>query len=486
MIVEILGAKMLSPYLGTSHFVWTAQIAVTMVSLACGYYAGGRVAERSRTLAPLYWSIMAAGVYLGITVLVREPIAYWCLDWNLAAGSLLASIILFFIPLGLLAMTGPFVVGVLTYSLKTVSSSMGRLTSVSTMGSLAGTMLIGYLLIPLLPNSVTMYLTSLGLLLIGGVYFAFFHRSSTVAAAVLLVLGALPGLGLMRPEGGQHRWLKELYRGNSHFGMLQVVQRPDGIKYYMNDYLVQDTYDPERKQSVSHFTYMLSGLARAYHTNIADVLCIGLGIGIVPMEFAGEGVRVDVVEINPAVVPVARDHFDFQPDKVRVVIDDGRHFLNRCGKQYDVVVLDAFLGDSSPAHLFSREAFQSVQKALRPEGVLVINSFGSLQEGKDFFSASLYKTLASVFKSVRLFTSGDGGFFFAASDRSTAEFARRPNVEGVHPEVRREAEATYAGVVTTIPETGRVLTDNYNPTEYYDAANREEFRRRMAIAARGL
>jgi len=486
MIVEILGAKMLSPYLGTSHFVWTAQIAVTMVALACGYYLGGRVAERSRTLAPLYWSIMAAGVYLGATVLVREPIAYWCLDYNLAAGSLLASIILFFIPLGLLAMTGPFLVGVLTQSLKAVSSSMGRLTSISTLGSLAGTMLIGYLLIPLLPNSVTMYLTSLILLLVGAAYFAVFHRQTALAAAVVLVLGALPGIGLMQHQGGQHRWLKELYRGNSHFGMLQVVQRPDGIKYYMNDYLVQDTYDPQRKQSVSHFTYMLSGLARAYHTNIADVLCIGLGIGIVPMEFAAEGVRVDVVEINPAVVPVAKDHFDFQPEKVRIIIDDGRHFLNRCDKQYDVVVLDAFLGDSSPAHLFTREAFQSVQKALRPGGVLVINSFGSLKEGKDFFSTSLHKTLGAVFKSVRLFTSGDGGFFFAASDRATAEFARRPSVEGVHPEVRREAEAAYAGVVTAIPDTGRVLTDDYNPTEYYDAANREEFRRRMAFAAKGL
>ena len=40
MIVEILGAKMLAPFLGTSHFVWTAQIAVTMVALALGYYVG--------------------------------------------------------------------------------------------------------------------------------------------------------------------------------------------------------------------------------------------------------------------------------------------------------------------------------------------------------------------------------------------------------------------------------------------------------------
>ena len=50
MIVEILGAKMLAPYLGTSHFVWTAQIAVTLVALAIGYYAGGRLVDRSPQL----------------------------------------------------------------------------------------------------------------------------------------------------------------------------------------------------------------------------------------------------------------------------------------------------------------------------------------------------------------------------------------------------------------------------------------------------
>ena len=47
MIVEILGAKMLAPYVGTSHFVWTAQIGVTLVALALGYFVGGRIADRS-------------------------------------------------------------------------------------------------------------------------------------------------------------------------------------------------------------------------------------------------------------------------------------------------------------------------------------------------------------------------------------------------------------------------------------------------------
>src|SRR5512133_3234757 len=166
MIVEILGAKMLSPYVGMSHFVWTAQIAVTLVALACGYYVGGRLADRSQQLRRLYWCILVAGLYLALTVLICGPVANWCLDFNLAVGSLLASTILFFIPLALLAMTGPFLVRVITSSVAGVGGNVGRLTSISTLGSFFGTMLIGYLMIPLLPNSISMYVTALLLVLI--------------------------------------------------------------------------------------------------------------------------------------------------------------------------------------------------------------------------------------------------------------------------------------------------------------------------------
>jgi predicted membrane-bound spermidine synthase len=160
MVVEILGAKMLSPFVGLSHFVWTAQIAVTLVALACGYYVGGRLADRSQQLHRLYGAIVAAAVYLAATVLICEPVAYWALDFSLPVGSLMASMILFFVPLALLAMTGPFLVRVITSSVSGVGGNVGRLTSISTLGSFAGTLCIGYVMIPLLPNSVTMYFTS--------------------------------------------------------------------------------------------------------------------------------------------------------------------------------------------------------------------------------------------------------------------------------------------------------------------------------------
>src|SRR5690242_13068925 len=115
MIVEILGAKMLSPYVGTSHFVWTAQIAVTLIALAAGYYAGGKIVDRSQRVAGLYWAILVAAIYLALTVVICEPVAYWCLELRpFALGSLIASLLLFFVPLALLAMVGPFFVRVLT------------------------------------------------------------------------------------------------------------------------------------------------------------------------------------------------------------------------------------------------------------------------------------------------------------------------------------------------------------------------------------
>ncbi len=488
MVVEILGAKMLSPYLGLSHFVWTAQIAVTLVALACGYYVGGRLADRSQRLGALYWAILGAALYLDLTVLLVRPAAYWCLDTfnSLAVGSLLTSAFLFFVPLALLAMTGPFLVRVITQSVAGVGSNVGRLTSIGTLGSFAGTLLIGYVMIPFLSNSVTMYLTALVLMLVCVGYFVGFGRQVLAPVGTVLAGGAAAAFWLDAGAAVRVPSLAELFHGNSNFGQLEVLeQRDTGCRFYLNDFLFQNTYDPALKKSRSYFTYLLSGLARATVTNINDVLCIGLGVGIVPMDFAAQEARVDVVEINPAVPAVAARFFDFQPEKVHLTIDDGRHFLNRCRRHYDAVILDAFLGDSSPSHLMTREAFESMRQVLRPGGALVINSFGNLDPDRDFFSASLNRTLKRVFKSVRMSTCGDGGVFFAASDRPTTDFVRPPDVSGVHPVVLHDAQAAFVNVVNTPANHGLVLTDDYNPAEYFDARNRENIRRHLALVLNG-
>jgi spermidine synthase len=348
-------------------------------------------------------------------------------------------------------------------------------------------MAIGYVMIPLLPNSVTMSITAAALILVCAGYFLLYRRKATAVTTALILAAAVPIVIGYQYRQRHYEWVVELFRGNSQFGQLQVVDTPRSTcRFYLNDNLIQNTYDPATKRSESSFTYLLAGLARAYTTNITDVLCIGLGVGIVPMDFANHGARVDVVEINPAIVPVAARFFDLQTNELHITIDDGRHYLNRCRKRYDVVVLDAFLGDSSPSHLLTREAFTSIRNVLRPGGTLVINSFGDLETGRDFFTASLNKTLSAVFRGVRIHTSGNGGVFFVATDRTEPTFVHTPDLNDIHPEARRDTDAAFVGLVETNPNDGRVLTDDFNPVEFYDAKNREEIRRRLARNAREM
>ncbi len=489
LIVEILGAKMLAPYLGTSHFVWTAQIGVTLLSLATGYWFGGWLVDRSQKLGQLYACILGAAVYLSGTIMLTEHVAYACLKFKLEVGSILASAFLFFIPLTLLAAVGPFLIRALSHSVQGVGGLAGRLSAVSTFGSVAGTVLIGYVLIPLMPNSVTMLVCSLTLIALSFIYFLVWGRKGgsiapqSTAAIIALGLGAL---GVHADSKREFNGQEELLRKNSDFGQLQVIRdTASGNLYYLNDFLTQNTYDPDDKKSVSLFTYMLHGLTQVYREPLQEVLCIGLGVGIVPMEFVRDGCKVDVVEINPDVVPLAEKYFDLEPQKMGLIIGDGRQFLNESTKTYDAVILDAFLGDSSPSHLMTKEAFTSMKNRMNPGGVLVINSFGDFAPGKDFFLASLDKTLKAVFQSVKIHHSGNGNIFFVAADVSELKRVREPDLNRVHSWVSSGAmEAYRRDFDVPNPQHGVVLTDDYNPVDFHDAANREELRRRLAMSMR--
>jgi spermidine synthase len=487
MVVEILGAKLLSPYLGTSHFVWVAQIGVTLVALATGYYLGGRLADASPRLGRLYGAMLFVAGWLSLTPPACEPVAFFCLEFRLAVGTVLASAILFFVPLTLLAMPVPFLVRTISDNLVNLGAQVGRLSAISTLGSFLGTALIGYLLIPLLPNSTTMLLNAALLAALGTGYFIVWGRPARSVAglsAAWIVLAAA-AYGAQRTATAQLAGTRELFRGNSHFGLIQVAEAPNGTRFYMNDFLTQNTYDPEHEQSTSLFTFMLSGLARAYAPRVESALCIGMGVGIVPMDFARSGARVTVVEINPAVVPVAEKFFDFETSRVSLVIDDGRHFLNRDTNRYDAILLDAFIGDSSPGHLMSREAFAAMSRRLTPAGVLVINSFGEFETHQEYLSASLDKTLRAVFRQVRIHASGNGNVFFVATNQPELKTHHPLDIAAMHPTVRVGAQTAWERTLEMNPSLGRVLTDDFNPVEYYDAANRELLRKQLVSGMRG-
>lgn len=481
MVVEILGAKILAPFLGTSHFVWTAQIGIAMASLAVGYYVGGRWADTAAGLGRLYGAMLAAAGYLVLVVFGVRSVAVACLGYPLPVGSLLASAFLFFVPLALLAMTCPFLVRFITGHLRDVGGTVGRLTALSTVGSLAGTALIGYLLIPLAPNSVTLFVTAGTCATLALIYFAVWGGSRGAAALTTAAVLLAGGLAVKAEQASPYKRFVQLLRRNSNFGLIEVIETPDRrFRLYLNDYLSQNAYDPESRQSVSLFTYGLEGLATTYARKIESALCIGVGVGIVPRRLAEAGARVDAVEINEAIIPVAERFFDFDPTRLNLIIGDGRQVLHRNTNRYDVVVLDAFLGDSSPSHLMTREAFTAMREHLKPEGVLVINSFGDRAPGRNYFAGSLQKTLRAVFANVRLHGHDSGNFFFVASQSPLVRH-REYDLAQVHPQVLGEARGVLAAPAEPLPDdAGIVLTDDFNPVDFHDAGNRERFRRTLA------
>jgi spermidine synthase len=476
LVVEILGAKMLTPFFGSSHFVWTAQIAITLLALAAGYYLGGWAADRYRNPALVYAALTLAAACLALTVLMRSL--------DLAVGSIVASLGLFFVPLTLLAAVGPYFVRTLTASVDNVGRSVGRLTALGTLGSAAGVLITSYILVPHVRDSVSMLGTAAALLALSAGYFLAWgidEKGRGVAVAGVVATAILGYSGLRREAADLPRQHVEVARANSHFGTMQVLESRDGRRrLYLNDLLVQNTYDPIERRSMSMFTYALYYLSRGYARELRTALCLGMGVGIAPGLLAADGVKVDVVEINPAVVPLAEQWFDFNRSAVNLVIDDARHFLRVATNRYDTIQLDAFLGDSSPSHLMTREAFQDIRALLNPGGVLVINSFASFVEDRDFFGNALFATLSDVFEEVAIHASPGGNTLFVASNEPLKEFEQPPNLSHVHPLCRADLAAALAAPMSPLPKPGLVLTDDYNPVDYFDAENRERTRRILA------
>ncbi|MDD9891027.1 MAG: fused MFS/spermidine synthase [Gammaproteobacteria bacterium] len=114
-----------------------------------------------------------------------------------------------------------------------------------------------------------------------------------------------------------------------------------------------------------------------------SILVIGLGGGSIPMTFSDlfPDAKIDIVEIDEAVVRVAEEYFYYSDtENMKVYIDDGRPFIKRAGirgEKYDYIVLDAFSGDYIPEHMLTSEFLGEVKTIMTEDSVLVANTFST-------------------------------------------------------------------------------------------------------------
>jgi len=142
MTIEMLGARILSPYFGGSLSVWGSIITIFMLALALGYLLGGRLSTRNPSANTYALFFICAGVFslpvIFFADFIMEPIFLAIEDPRY--GSLFASIFLFFIPTSILGMISPYSVRLMVESEKDSGQMAGLLYFISTLGSAAGTL----------------------------------------------------------------------------------------------------------------------------------------------------------------------------------------------------------------------------------------------------------------------------------------------------------------------------------------------------------
>ncbi|MFH1268471.1 MAG: fused MFS/spermidine synthase [Planctomycetota bacterium] len=133
------------------------------------------------------------------------------------------------------------------------------------------------------------------------------------------------------------------------------------------------------------------------------VLIVGLGGGTIPgfLHKHYPETTIDVVDIDPDVVIVAKRFFGFREDAtMRAHVGDGRRFIEECRTPYDIIFLDAFGSENIPYHLATREFLQAVRRALAPGGIAVGNIWS---RGSNPLYDSMVRTYQEVFDDLYIF-----------------------------------------------------------------------------------
>jgi spermidine synthase len=488
MVVEILGSRVLAPKFGTTLHVWSALITVTLAALAVGYAVGGRVADRRPGLGALMTVMACAGGTLLISALIALPVLGAAYDAGMVSGTFMAATLLFLPTLFLLGMLSPMAVRAAA-NYQHLGASVGNLYALSTVGSVAGSLLVSLLLIPNMTVHAAFISTAVALAVVPIFYLI-------IAARKRAALGLFMGLAL---SGAGAKWAgavadrEVLYKDEfypvtaripSAYGDLVVSDR-DGVRYLFLNGVQQGSMIGD--VSYAKYAYGLERLATVKGVP-KTVLIWGLGPGVYARAMAEAGSDVTVIEIDPMSEKVAREYFGL-PASVKVIIGDARTETSRLTEKYDVIVLDAFSGDSPPFHLLTREAFADLKKRLAPGGLVVANIVGGVSGEASRVASSIVATMENVFGKTQVFSPNwllagkkrkyVSTMFLLSGDvpENLAESAA-PFTMKTSEEIERTGyiNAVFASRLELPRDRAVILTDDYAPLEAWSDAAVEAMR----------
>jgi spermidine synthase len=471
--IEFAAARLLAPFFGQSLFIWGTLIGLILIYLTLGYYAGGRLADRRPDARLLFQLTGAAALLTAAIPIVSRPIlslaqsGFAQLSVGLVLGSLLSVIVLFAAPVILLGMVSPFVIRLRIRELETAGNAAGAVYALSTLGSILGTFLPVFWLIPTYGTRPTIFVLAflLGVISTAGLYEPG-RRRLYLVIPVLIVAMALLSAGAIRAAAYGTR----VYETESAYNYIQVIRNGTETQLLLDEgSAVHSIYDPTTLYTHGYWDDVL--LAPYFGSGHVPgrIALVGLAGGTVARQFTAiDGpIPIDGVEIDPKIVEVGRRYFEMTEPNLHVTVADGRYWMATQAGRYDVILVDAYRQPYIPFYLTTREFFESAKAHLAPNGVLAINVGRTPTDSRlvDALSGTLNAVFPNVFtiESNRRFTNS---VIYGTSNQVTVDqFVARAQAE-TNPKLQPiVAEALQTGDVRRVAPNGIVFTDDLAPVE---------------------
>ncbi|MFK5894753.1 MAG: fused MFS/spermidine synthase [Pseudomonadota bacterium] len=380
MMVEMVGFRMLAPYFGYSVYVSGALLSVVMLALALGYLVGGRWADRSNSDQSLYGIIFISAVLVLAMILFYQFFLNQLLPFSIVTGSLIASFVLFTPSMFFLSMISPWLIKILARK-GAIGTTAGTVYSISTLGSIVGTLLASFYLIPELGIKTTLMIVFSVLMLVSVAGLMKYRKVWLGALCLLLIpflynvpLAIYPPKIQLEIDSGEIQILQDIESKYSrimtfYYPQQEAIAVRPGFRYfhsvlYKNSLLTGGEWD----------YYVTGGLAA---NPVNNILILGQGSGATYkiLKQIYPQAKIICLDIDEKMMKTGIDFAELKVDEnTSFVIEDARPFLRKSLIQFDLISIDVFTGGPFvPFYLVTNEFFEIVSQSLSNNGVFVMN-----------------------------------------------------------------------------------------------------------------
>ena len=438
LIVEVLAVRVFSPYYGNTIFTVSSVITVILLALSVGYYAGGVAADRRPSRERFFGLILASGIVLLVLHIVGTltlPAISGAL--SIQVGPLVSAAMMFLLPAVLLGMVSPFAIKLqsLAAPQQGVGSVAGTIFFWSTLGSITGSLLAGFVLIPTVGVNRVIIAVGIVLVLLGVIPLTMLglaRRKAVASGAGSLVLAVAAAQFATAPvvdadtivyqSDGLYQQIT-IYEG-AYLGrparFLLLDRSESGAMFLDSNDPVDLVYDYTKYYS----------LYKVFTPRLRNALVLGGGAYSIPKALLQElpDVVVDVAEIEPSFLELAKRYFGAADSpRLRNYVEDGRRFLQDSDTQYDLIFGDVYYSYFSvPPQFTTREFFTLAKSRLRGEGVFIANMIGDLSRRQPSLIMAEIRTFQTVFPNSYFFAVESAGTHRPAPEHHARRLQQRP------------------------------------------------------------